>query len=150
MPASAVNGQRKNAGGGHGGASRHLHSAQFQWGPNVHGKGNIRRGVFQHPIRYHGKRPAQPFFGGLEDKFERPCHLVAILAHNFGKGKPHRHMAIVGTGVHHPLVERGVFGAGSFLDGQCVHVETHQHNRAGVGSCEQAHNPCLPHPRLHL
>jgi hypothetical protein len=95
----------------------------------------------------HRFRTAGNLLGRLKSESNQPRHLLLSGGQQFGERQGNRHMHIVATGVHHPLVRRLKRKLGALSQRKGIHVGPHQHTASGSAAPQRSHHAGFGQPR---
>ena len=114
------------------------------WGmvPQVQRQGQFWLWVFEHTFRDHRFRPAKALLGRLEDQFDRPCQLLAVI---IAASAPQSTRWLYDRHAHRRASHRGlrgIFSAGFLHNWQGIDIKTQQDHRSWLAPFQQRR----PHP----
>lgn len=109
-------------------------------GADVHGKGGVHMGIFQHPIFHHIPCAGQLFLGRLEHQLDGTRKGTFIFLQELCRSQQHGGVEIVAAGVH-TAVLAGKGQIGLLRDGQSVDISPQQDGFARLAQGD--HHPGL-------
>ena len=96
--------------------SLHDDRSDGRWIPEVERKDPVDLRVLKDAICYHLWRTCCHLLTGLKDELNVPCEVFATSREYFCRDQDCRGVAVVTSGVQHPVVYRTIVGGGRFLD----------------------------------